>query len=45
MHDLEPGGSLLEFPTRAAALAALQDLLASAPFQLGELATLGFRST
>jgi hypothetical protein len=44
VHDLEPGASTREFPSRAAALAALQDLLASAPFQLGELATLGFHS-
>ncbi len=45
VHDLEPGASIREFSSRAAALAALQDLLASAPFQLGELATLGFHST
>ena len=45
VHDLEAGATVREFSSRGEALASLQDLLTSAPFQLAELATLGFRVT
>jgi hypothetical protein len=43
VHDRDDGAALLDVPTLAAALAAMQDVIASAPFHLSELAALGFR--
>lgn len=43
VHDSDDGAALAEAPNLAAALACLQDVLASAPFHLSELAALGFR--
>ena len=44
VHDADDGAALCEIATRAEALDKLQEVLASAPFLLSELATLGFRS-
>ncbi len=44
IHDHEDGAALCEVASQAEALAKLQDVLASAPFQLEELASLGFRT-
>lgn len=42
LHDAEDALSVLECASLADALSALQDMLASAPFHLGELDALGF---
>ncbi len=44
LHDAEDATASIELPTLAEALSALQDLIASAPFQLSELDALGFKS-
>lgn len=44
IHDGGDAVSVCEVGSQAEALAKLQDLLASAPFQLSELETLGFRA-
>lgn len=44
LHDAEDAISSLDAPTLAEALSALQDMIASAPFQLSELDALGFKS-
>jgi hypothetical protein len=43
LHDHDDGAAMCDLPTRADALAKLQEVLASAPFQLSELDALGFR--
>ena len=43
LHDSDDGAAMCDLPTMAAALAKLQEVLASAPFNLNELAALGFR--
>ncbi len=43
LHDRDDGAATIEVPTRDAALEKLQELLASAPFQLSELDALGFQ--
>ena len=43
IHDSDDGAALCDLPTMDAALAKLQEVLASAPFNLNELAALGFR--
>lgn len=43
VHDSDDGDALTDAPTLAEALARLQEVLASAPFHLSELAALGFR--
>jgi hypothetical protein len=43
LHDREDGAALLEAPSMRAALAKLQEVLESAPFNLNELEALGFR--
>lgn len=45
VHDREDGASLFGTPKLADALAKLQEVLASAPFHLTELAALGFHLT
>jgi hypothetical protein len=45
VHDSEDGASLFSTPQLPDALAKLQEVLASAPFHLGELAALGFHLT
>lgn len=45
VHDREDGASVFKAPTLPEALAKLEELLASAPFELHELAGLGFRMT
>ena len=45
IHDSDDGASRFSAPTRAEALAKLQEVLASAPFHLNELEGLGFRLT
>lgn len=42
VHDADDGVAEFKTPTRAAALAMLEDVLASAPFHLSELEGLGF---
>lgn len=44
LHDAEDGAASCEVASRAEAFAKLQEVLASAPFLLSELDTLGFRS-
>jgi hypothetical protein len=44
LHDAQDGVELHDAPTLAEAYGKLQEVLASAPFHLGELAELGFRS-
>ena len=44
VHDSQDGVELLDTPTLAEAFEKLQEVLASAPFHLGELHELGFRS-
>jgi hypothetical protein len=41
LHDSDDGVALFNVPTLAEALAKMQELVASAPFHLGELAALG----
>lgn len=43
VHDSDDGAALFETPVLADALTAMQDVIASAPFHLDELAALGFR--
>jgi len=43
VHDCDDGAALFDTPTLPEALAKLEELLASAPFHLSELAALGFR--
>ena len=43
LHDSDDGAALCDVPTMAEALAKLQEVLASAPFKMDELAALGFR--
>ncbi|MCX6943896.1 MAG: hypothetical protein NT173_03910 [Opitutales bacterium] len=43
VHDSDDGAALADAPNLAEALARLQEVLASAPFHLSELQTLGFR--
>lgn len=43
VHDGEDGVALCEVGSEAEALAKIEELVASAPFQLSELETLGFR--
>ena len=44
VHDSLDGAALCEVASQAEALEKFQEVLASAPFQLGELEALGFRS-
>jgi hypothetical protein len=44
LHDSSDGASLFDAPTMAEALAKLQELLDSAPFNMNELGAIGFRS-
>jgi len=44
VHDSDDGAALFNAPTLAEALQKMQELIASAPFHLNELAALGFRS-
>jgi hypothetical protein len=44
LHDADDGASSFDAATLPDALTALQDVLASAPFHLSELAALGFKS-
>lgn len=43
VHDREDGAAICTVESQVAAFEKLQEVLASAPFQLGELETLGFR--
>ena len=43
LHDSDDGAALCDLPTMEAALTKLQEVLMSAPFNLNELAALGFR--
>lgn len=43
LHDSDDGVAVFDAPTMGAALAKLQDVLASAPFNMNELEALGFR--
>ena len=43
LHDSDDGAALFDAPTMAAALAKLQEVLDSAPFNMNELEALGFR--
>jgi len=43
LHDCDDGAALFDSPALPEALAKLQEVLASAPFHLSELAALGFR--
>jgi hypothetical protein len=45
LHDRDDGAALFEAPTMQAALAKLQEVLESAPFNMNELGALGFRFT
>jgi hypothetical protein len=45
LHDREDGASLFEASTMPEALAKLQEVLESAPFNMNELGALGFRFT
>ena len=42
VHDSDDGAALFNAPTLAEALGKMQELIASAPFHLSELAALGF---
>jgi hypothetical protein len=44
VHDSDDGAALFSAPTLPEALEKMWELIASAPFHLGELAALGFRS-
>jgi hypothetical protein len=44
LHDSEDGSSAMEVRTLSEALTVLQDVIASAPFELSELAALGFKA-
>ena len=44
LHDGDDGASALNAPVITEALTALQDVIASAPFELSELASLGFKA-
>jgi hypothetical protein len=44
LHDGEDGSSAMEASALPEALTALQDVIASAPFELSELAALGFKA-
>ena len=44
LHDREDGAALCDVADQAGALEKLQEVIASAPFQLSELDALGFRS-
>lgn len=44
IHDRDDGASVFNAPTMQAALAKLQEVLESAPFNMNELGALGFRS-
>ena len=44
MHDSDDGAALCNVPTLPEALEKMQELIASAPFHLSELAALGFRA-
>ena len=44
VHDADDGAALCDLPSQREAMDKLQEVLASAPFQLSELAALGFRS-
>jgi len=44
VHDADDGACVFGNPTRAGALAKLEEVLASAPFHLDEIEALGFRS-
>ncbi len=44
LHDRDDDAAMCDAPTMADALAKLQEVIASAPFHLKELAALGFRS-
>jgi hypothetical protein len=43
LHDRDDGAAMCDLPTLPEALAKLQEVIASAPFHLGELGALGFR--
>lgn len=43
IHDNDDGAAICEFPVMKEALARLQDVLGSAPFDMNELEALGFR--
>jgi hypothetical protein len=45
LHDAEDGAVIADAPTLADALAKVEELLASAPFNMNELSELGFRFT
>ncbi|HEY0967533.1 MAG TPA: hypothetical protein VGD88_09100 [Opitutaceae bacterium] len=45
VHDSDDGACVASVPTRAEALAKLEEVLASAPFHLVEIEALGFRMT
>ncbi len=44
VHDSDDGAALCDLPTLPAALAKLEEVISSVPFQLSELGTWGFRS-
>ncbi|CAM3094343.1 hypothetical protein [Rariglobus hedericola] len=44
IHDGEDGAAMCDVPSQADALSKLEEVIASAPFQLSELDALGFRS-
>jgi hypothetical protein len=44
LHDGEDGAAMCDVTSQAEALSKLEEVLASAPFQLSELGALGFRS-
>lgn len=44
IHDADDGAAMFDAPTLPEALEKMQELIASAPFHLSELAALGFRS-
>ena len=44
LHDADDGASTFDAASLPDALAVLQDVFASAPFHLSELAVLGFKS-
>lgn len=43
LHDSDDGAAIFDAPTMAGALAKVQEVLASAPFNMNELEALGFR--
>lgn len=45
LHDCDDGVAILDAPTLGAAVSALHEVIACAPFHLEELAALGFRMT